>query len=56
MLHGEYGIHDVCLSLINIIGNDGVVEKVMLPLNDDELMNLHRSADSLKNVIKNIKI
>ena len=56
MLHGEYGIHDVCLSLINIIDNNGVVEKVMLPLNDEELMKLHRSAESLKNVIKNIKI
>lgn len=56
MLHGEYGIHDVCLSLINIIDNNGVIEKVMLPLNDEELMKLHRSAESLKNVIKNIKI
>ncbi|MBQ7969161.1 MAG: L-lactate dehydrogenase [Clostridia bacterium] len=56
MLHGEYGIHDVCLSLINILGNNGVIEKVMLPLNDEEIMKLHNSADSLKNVIKNIKI
>ena len=56
MLHGEYGIHDVCLSLINILGNNGVIEKVMLPLNDEEVMRLHNSADSLKNVIKNIKL
>ncbi len=56
MLHGEYGIHDVCLSLINIIDYNGVIEKVMLPLNDEELMKLNRSAESLKNVIKNIKI
>lgn len=56
MLHGEYGIHDVCLSLINILGNNGVIEKVMLPLNDDEIYKLHKSADSLKNVIRNIKI
>lgn len=56
MLHGEYGIHDVCLSLINILGIKGVIEKVMLPLNDEEIMKLHRSADNLKNVIKNIKI
>ena len=56
MLHGEYGINDVCLSVINILGVSGVIEKVMLPLNDEELMKLHKSADSLKNVIKNIKI
>lgn len=56
MLHGEYGIDDVCLSLINILGNNGVIEKIILPLNDDEIMKLHKSADSLKSVIRNIKI
>ena len=56
MLHGEYGIDDVCLSLINILGTSGVIEKVMLPLNDEEIRKLHISADSLKAVIKNIKI
>ena len=54
MLHGEYGIHDVCLSLINILGVNGVIEKVMLPLNDDEIAKLHNSANTLKNVIKGI--
>lgn len=56
MLHGEYGIDDVCLSLINILGVSGVIEKIMLPLNDEEIKKLHISADSLKSVIKNIKI
>lgn len=56
MLHGEYGIHNVCLSLINILGVNGVIEKVMLPLNDEEIMKLHISAENLKSVIKNIKI
>ncbi|MBR5322673.1 MAG: L-lactate dehydrogenase [Clostridia bacterium] len=56
MLHGEYGIDDVCLSLINILGVHGVIEKVMLPLNDEEIIKLQKSADSLKDVIKNIKI
>ena len=56
MLHGEYGIDDVCLSLINILGVTGVIEKIMLPLNDEEIRRLHLSADSLKAVIKNIRI
>lgn len=56
MLHGEYGIDDVCLSLLNILGSDGVHGKVMLSLNDEEIMKLHRSADKLKSVIKNINI
>jgi L-lactate dehydrogenase len=56
MLHGEYGIDDVCLSLLNVVGETGAHSKVMLRLNDSELVNLHKSAESLKNVIKNIKM
>ncbi len=55
MLHGEYGIDDVCLSLLNVVGNKGVHGKVLLPLNEEEIAALHKSAESLKSVIKNIK-
>ena len=56
MLHGEYGIDDVCLSLLNIVGREGAHSKIMLPLNDIEIASLHRSAESLKNVINSIEI
>jgi len=56
MMHGEYGIDDVCLSTLNIVGKEGAVAKVMIPLNDTELAALHRSADTLKAVIKDLKI
>lgn len=56
MLHGEYGIDDVCLSLLNIVGGNGVQSKVLLPLNDKELSELRHSAQCLKDVIKNITI
>lgn len=56
MLHGEYGIDDVCLSLLNIVGNKGVQGKVLLPLSDEEILALHHSADSLKSVINHITI
>ena len=56
MLHGEYGIDDVCLSLLNIVGEGGAHSKVMLKLNEEELANLHKSAESLKSVIKSIHI
>ncbi len=56
MLHGEYGIDDVCLSLLNIVGNTGAHSKVMLPLNSDELRALHHSANTLKGIIKQITI
>ncbi len=54
MLHGEYGINDVCLSLLNVVGSKGAHSKVMLQLNDKELGDLKKSADSLKNVINSI--
>ena len=56
MLHGEYGIDDVCLSLLNVVGSKGAHSKVMLPLNEEEVAALHKSAESLKAVIKSIEI
>lgn len=56
MLHGEYGINDVCLSLLNIVGSRGAHSKIMLPLNDKEIAELHNSAESLKSVIKSVKL
>ncbi|MBR5869890.1 MAG: L-lactate dehydrogenase [Clostridia bacterium] len=56
MLHGEYGIDDVALSLLNIVGKDGIHGKIILPLTDAEIAELHHSADSLKAVINSIKI
>ena len=55
MLHGEYGIDDVCLSLLNIVGNEGAHGKVLLQLNEKEVEALRKSAESLKSVIKSIR-
>lgn len=56
MLHGEYGIEDVCLSLLNTVGKDGAHSKVLLPLNEQEIEALHNSANCLKEIIDNIEI
>lgn len=56
MLHGEYGIDDVCLSLLNVVGNKGAHSKVLLPLNEEEVKALHHSADCLKEIINSIEI
>ena len=56
MLHGEYGIDDVCLSLLNVVGKKGAHSKILLPLNDKELADLQFSAKSLKEVIRSINI
>ncbi len=56
MMHGEYGIEDVCLSTLNLIGNNGVRGKVNVQLTDDEVAKLHRSADTLKKAIASLDI
>ncbi len=56
MMHGEYGIKDVCLSTLNMIGNNGVRGKVNIPLTDEEIVKLRRSAETLKDVISNLEI
>lgn len=56
MLHGEYGIYNVCLSLLTVVGSKGAHSKVALPLNDSEILALHKSAEKLKAVIKGVNI
>ena len=56
LLNGEYGIDDVCLSLLNVVGNKGAHSKIMLPLNDVEIEALHNSAKVLKDLIKGLNI
>lgn len=56
MMHGEYGIDDVCLSTLNIVGHEGLRGKILSPLTDEEVALLHKSADSLKDVISNLTI
>lgn len=56
MLNGEYGVDDVCLSLLNVVGNKGAHGKIMLPLNDEEVEALHNSAKVLKDLIKSLNI
>ena len=56
MMHGEYGIDDVCISTMTIIGPEGVKGKVPVDLTYDETLKLRASADSLKEIIKNLDI
>ena len=56
LLNGEYGIDDVCLSLLNVVGDKGAHAKIMLPLNDEELKALHNSAKVLKDLIASLNI
>ena len=50
MLHGEYGIDGVALSMPAIVGADGVETHVPIVLDEDERAQLLRSADTLRSV------
>ena len=56
LLNGEYGIDDVCLSLLNVVGDKGAHAKIMLPLTDEELAKLHNSAKVLKDLMAGLEI
>lgn len=56
MMHGEYGIEDVCLSTLTLVGPRGVHGKIPMNLADEEIAKLRRSADALKAVINSVKI
>ena len=56
MMHGEYGIEDVVLSMPAIIGKDGVETKVPITVSESECTHLLKSAKTLHEVIKDINL
>jgi L-lactate dehydrogenase len=56
MMHGEYGIEDVCLSTLALVGSQGIQSTVLLPLTDEETALMRKSADCLKAIINQVSI
>ncbi len=56
MMHGEYGIDDVCLSVHTVIGPNGVKARIPMPISEEENKQLHASADALKEIIKQLDL
>ena len=56
MLHGEYGIEDVCLSTLTLVGPNGTQGKVQMRMNKEEIALLKKSADALKEVSAQIEL
>jgi len=56
MLHGEYGLEDVCLSLPVLIGDGRVQGRILPTLTEKEMEQLHTSANALKNILNQVKI
>ena len=56
MMHGEYGVDDVCLSSLCIVGKEGVGGKLIVPLTPEEEERFRQSADALRHVISNVNL
>ena len=56
MMHGEYGVEDVCLSTLALVDRTGVRGKILNKLTDAEVAKLQASADKLKAVIQQITL
>ena len=56
LMHGEYGVEDVCLSAMTVIGPKGVKGKVPVKLTAEEEEKMRISANALKSVIAQLDI
>ena len=52
ILHGQYGIEGVALSLPSVLGAGGVEQVLDTPLSEDEKAKLRASADAILNSFK----
>ena len=51
MMHGEYGVNDVCLSTLALVGSNGVHTKIISPLTAEEQAKMQHSAQKLREII-----
>ena len=56
MMHGEYGVDDVCLSTFALVGKDGIRCKVINKMTDEEIAKIQNSAKKLREVIDSLEI
>jgi L-lactate dehydrogenase len=56
MMHGEYGIDDVCLSTLTLVGPNGAQGKILMEMTDEEVEQLRHSAKTLKDIIAQIEL
>ena len=56
MMHGEYGIDDVCVSMLTLVDNTGVRGHIRNELTEEEVEKFRNSANKLKSVIEQIRI
>jgi L-lactate dehydrogenase len=56
LLENKHGVSDVCLSLPSVVNRNGIARVLDLQLDDEEAMLFRKSADSVKNVIRELDI
>mgnify|MGYP002773240302 CR=1 FL=1 len=54
LMHGEFGIGNIALSMPAIVGEKGVEKQVPLPLDDEEQEKLKLSAETLKKILEDV--
>lgn len=54
LMHGEFGITDMALSMPAIVGANGVEKQVPIALDEEETEKLKKSADTLKKIIEEV--
>ena len=52
LLDGYHGISDICLSVPTVVGRGGAQRQLEIPMSDDELVSLRRSAEALQGVAR----
>jgi len=55
MMHGEYGVDDICLSTLCLVDRKGVRGKILNKLTDEEIAKLKLSAQKLKDVLSQVE-
>lgn len=56
MLHGEYGIEKIALSMPTVVGKNGAEVAVPISLNQEEQESLRESANTLKKIAETVEL
>ena len=54
LMHGEFGISDISLSMPAIVGAHGVEKRIPIALDEEETEKLQSSAGTLKKIIEEV--
>ncbi len=54
LLNGEYGIKDVAMSTMSVVGCNGIMTNIAPPLAENEVQELYEAGNVLKDVIKQV--